>query len=350
MAASPYYIDTFPGREISLNGKKYLYFGGTSYLGLQALERFQRIFIRNIKKYGTCYGASRKSNVRFSIFAKGENKLADLIGSEACITLSSGYLAGQMACKSFNKEEYQLFYAPHTHPALALSYSKDYATYTALNSAIRDHLTSSKTTTPVVFIDTINFSCSHYPNFKNLRSLPISDLILVADDSHGLGILGQYGGGCHAALSHLAPKELVVCGSLGKGWGIQGGAIFGSKRRIAQYMDTDIFAGASPTSPASIATFLEAQTIYMEQRASLKKRIEQFKSNLRTPKSFLHLEGHPAFNYTNNDLTDYLETNRIIVTNFPYPTGDASLISRIVLSAHHTENDIERLTSLINSF
>ena len=320
MTASPYYIDTFPGREISVNGKKYLYFGGTSYLGLQTNDHFQQIFIKNIQKYGTCYGASRKSNVRFSIFEAGENKLANLIGSEAGITLSSGYLAGQLACSSFNKKEYTLFYAPHSHPALSLSTAKTYATFTALDIAIREHLSSNKTTTPVVFMDTIDFSCGNYPSFESLRSLPINDLILVADDSHGLGILGQDGGGCYTAISALAPKELVVCGSLGKGWGIQGGAIFGSKQRISQFMDTALFGGASPASPASIATFMKAQNIYQEQRTSLKKNIEQFKSNLRTPKNFLFMEGHPAFSYSNIALTEHLEVNRVLVTNFPYPS------------------------------
>ncbi len=350
MTVPPYYIDTFPGREISVHGKTYLYFGGTSYLGLQTNEHFQRVFIKNIQKYGTGYGASRKSNVRFSIFEEGENKLANLVGSEACTTLSSGYLAGQLVCKTFSPEKYTSFYAPHSHSALSLTTAKTYATFTALDIAIREHLASNKTTAPVVFMDTIDFSCGNYPNFESLKALPINDLILVADDSHGLGILGQDGGGCYTALSTLAPKELIVCGSLGKGWAIQAGAIFGSKQRISQLMDTALFGGASPASPASIATFLEAQNIYHQQRASLKLRIEQFKGNLNTPRSFLFMEGHPAFSYSNNALTDHLEANHLLVTNFPYPEEDASLMSRIVLSAHHTENDIERLSTLVNSF
>ena len=346
-----HYIDTFPGREIPINGKKYLYFGGTSYLGLQTNEEFRQVFIKNIQKYGTCYGASRKSNVRFSIYEKAENKLAGLVGSEACITLSSGYLAGQLVCKFFQDEQrYKLFYAPHSHPALFLSPTRTYTTFMALDIAVREHLDSKETAVPVVFMDTIDFSCGNYPGFGSLRSLPLEELILVADDSHGQGIIGEQGGGCHAALSALAPKELIVCGSLGKGWGLQGGAIFGNKKRIYQLMADELFGGSSPASPGSMATFLEAQAIYRQQRELLKKKIAQFKNSVKALENFLFMEGHPAFTFSNKELADYLEANRVIVTSFPYPSEDDPIMSRIVLSAHHTEKDIDLLVSLIKRY
>src|SRR5690606_30601361 len=150
--------------------------------------------------------------------------------------------------------------------------------------------------------------------------------------------------------SALAPKELIVCGSLGKGWGLQGGAIFGSKKRISQFMATDVFGGGSPANPASMATFLEAQAIYRQQRELLKKNIAQFKNNLKIPEAFLFMEGHPAFTFSNKELADYLEANRIIVTNFPYPSENDPIMSRIVLSAYHSEKDIDRLVNLINRY
>ena len=91
-----YTIDGFPGRTITKDGKELLYFGGTSYLGLQTDADFQSIFIENIKKYGTAYSASRKSNIKISIFDEVDQYLAEMVGSKACISMSSGYLAGQL--------------------------------------------------------------------------------------------------------------------------------------------------------------------------------------------------------------------------------------------------------------
>ena len=185
-----HYIDGFPGREIEVKGTKYLYFGGTSYLGLQSEEEFQNIFIDNIKKYGTNYGASRKSNVRISIYEKAEALLSNIVGSEAALTLSSGYLAGQFIAQNFNKPEYKLFYAPNTHSALYNNYNKPHVTYADLNSAIREHLSLNRKIEPVVFLDSIDFDGSNYPNFNGLKDLPLDKIILIADDSHGIGIIG----------------------------------------------------------------------------------------------------------------------------------------------------------------
>ena len=46
-----HFIDDYPGHEITIQGEKHLYFGSTSYLGLQFDAKFQNIFIKNIKKF-----------------------------------------------------------------------------------------------------------------------------------------------------------------------------------------------------------------------------------------------------------------------------------------------------------
>ena len=111
------YVDSFPGREITIAGKKHLYFGGTAYLGLQTDDSFKKLFMENVRKYGTNYGASRKSNVRLSVFRKAERHLSTLVGAEACVTLSSGYLAAQFTAQALNVKTHRFFYAPNSHPA-----------------------------------------------------------------------------------------------------------------------------------------------------------------------------------------------------------------------------------------
>ena len=135
-----YWTDSFPGRSVMVENKEYLYFGGTSYLGLQTDTTFQDIFIKNTRIFGTNYGASRKSNVQISVFEKAENHLAKLVGSEACITLSSGYLAGQLVSQFLSNSKHPFFYAPNTHSALYQHKIKTYDTFAALNTALRAQL------------------------------------------------------------------------------------------------------------------------------------------------------------------------------------------------------------------
>ncbi|MEO1013023.1 MAG: pyridoxal phosphate-dependent aminotransferase family protein, partial [Bacteroidota bacterium] len=280
-----YKTDSFPGRELMVKGRKFLYFGGTSYLGLQTDSIFQEAMIRNLRKYGTNYGASRNSNIRFSIYKKAEAHLAQTVGSESAVTLSSGYLAGQFVAQYFNTAKHKLFYAPNTHSALHLATNKKQAvTFASLNIAIREHLEGKSKSVPVVLLDSIDFSGAHYPDFEGLKTLPLEKVILIADDSHGMGVVGTEGGGVFRALRSLRPKELIVCASLGKGFGIQAGAIFASKSRTEQLVRTPFFGGASPTAPANLATLLECDSLYSQKRKKLRQHIHTLLGLLGNPK------------------------------------------------------------------
>ncbi|HDZ13794.1 hypothetical protein LCGC14_1072770 [marine sediment metagenome] len=343
-----HYIDSFPGRTISIQGRTYLYFGGTAYLGLQTDSTFQNLFIENIKRFGTNYGASRKSNIKLSIFEEAERHLARQVGAKSCVTVSSGYLAGQLVAQSMTSKAHRFFYAPNAHSALYPIKSKSYTTFTALNIALREHLRVQNDIVPVVFLDAIDFSGCNYPDFTPLKMLPLDKIILVVDDSHGIGIVGDNGGGVFSILNQLQIKELLVCCSLGKGFGIQAGAVFGKVERISQLMDTSFFGGASPAAPAALATLLEAEQIYTENREQLHKHIARFQGSLKNPEKFNGMVGHPAFSFSDVQLTEYLEQEGIILTNFPYPEQHSQLMSRIVISAHHKDDDIDKLTTLLN--
>ncbi|WP_297702782.1 pyridoxal phosphate-dependent aminotransferase family protein [uncultured Eudoraea sp.] len=344
------YINSFPGREIIVGQKKFLYFGGTAYFGMQTDREFQNIFIANIQKHGTNYGASRKANVQLSVYRDAETHLSKWVGSEDCTVLSSGYLAGQLICSLFSGKQYELFYTPNSHSALYQSNVKPYITYSALHIALRDHLSSNKEAIPVILLDSIDFSGYNYPQFHGLTSLPLNKCILVADDSHGIGQIGPGNSGVFQILSNFKPKELLICCSLGKALGIDAGAIFGTNKRLKQVIKTDFYAGASPPSPASMATLIESEEIYKYKKKILDYNMSLFLNQINDNKKFSFIQGFPVFGYSDPELTKFLYNNGIIVTDFNYPSEEASLKSRIVLTALHTEKDISKLTSLINSF
>lgn len=345
-----HYIDDFPGRKITIQGQKYLYFGGTAYLGLQTDEKFQNVFIKNIKKFGTNYSASRKSNVRLTVYEKAETLLAKIMGCEAAVTLSSGYLAGQFIAQNFNNPEYKLFYAPDTHSALYNNYKKPFATFGDLNDSIRDHIAHNEKVIPVLFIDSIDFDGCNFPEFVGLKGLPLDKVILIADDSHGIGIIGENSEGVFGTLQKFNVKELIVCCSLGKSYGIQAGAILGASKRINQLSATAFFGGASPASPSSVATFIDAQSIYHSKRKQLLSNIGYFEKLVQNMAFFRSIKGHPTYTFQDAQLTYFLVNKGFILTNFNYPEESSSVMSRIVLSSHHTENDIELLSFAINAY
>ncbi|MBT8320944.1 MAG: aminotransferase class I/II-fold pyridoxal phosphate-dependent enzyme, partial [Eudoraea sp.] len=221
-------LDQFPGPRFSLKGKPYLYFGGTAYLGLQSDPVFQECYMENIRRYGTHYGASRNANVQIAIYDEAEQMLKKAVGAEAALTLSSGYLAGQLLATYFNHPDYTLFYTRESHAALYQSTIPAFSSYSELREVLGQHL-STQTTTPVLFMDTLENKEASYQHFDALMDLPLSECFIIADDSHGFGVMGEEGSGAFSILSQLKPKALLVCFSMGKAIGVPAGAVVGSK-------------------------------------------------------------------------------------------------------------------------
>ncbi len=347
---TPHKLGNIPGRTITINNKQYHYFGGTAYLGLQSHQPFVELFLKNVSQYGFHYGASRKSNVSLGIYAEAEKHLSTWIGSEACITLSSGYLAAQLIVQTFLQQGHSLFIAPNAHHSLYSYGAIKTNTHEELKNKIENELRQSRALPPVVLFDTLDFSKKGYPDFEELKKLPLDKIILVGDDSHGIGIVGKEGKGCYGPLKKLGVSNLLVCSSLGKGLGIQAGAIFGSTKNIDVIRETSFYGSASPPLPAFMATLIDAFNIYKTRRLKMVENLTLFKKSLNKFSLFTHIDGHPTFEFQNPELVKYLESKNFIITNFSYPNKDSKITSRIVLSAHHTKSDIERLANCINTF
>jgi 7-keto-8-aminopelargonate synthetase-like enzyme len=150
-------------------------------------------------------------------------------------------------------------------------------------------------------------------------------------------------------LKALQPKELLVSCSLGKGFGVQAGAVFGANQRIAKLTDSEFFGGASPATPAAMGTLLQAEKIFAKKRLILQDRIAMFLKKTNNANKFHWMQGHPAFSYGNPEFTEHLEQQGIIVSNFSYPNEAASVVGRIVIGAGHKKEDLQRLISVVNA-
>ncbi|THV59551.1 pyridoxal phosphate-dependent aminotransferase family protein [Flagellimonas alvinocaridis] len=343
-------LDRIPDRTIVVDDKEYLYFGGTSYLGLQSHPPFIELFLKNVQQYGLHYGASRKSNVRLEVYRKAEDFLGNWVGSEDCITLSSGYLAAQLVVQTLLQQGHSVIAASNAHTALLTDKIIMTNSVEDLQDQVSKSLEQRLGPAPVILFDTIDFSGGQFPNFETLQGLPLDKVILVGDDSHGIGLVGNEGNGCYARLKQLNPLQLIVCCSLGKGLGIQSGAIFGAKSTIEMFGNTAFFGAASPTSPAFMGTLMEARTIYNERRNIVMEHLKMFEDSYTFSTPFSHLAGHPTFEFCNPSLAQFLKDHGFIFTNFNYPDENGPIISRIVLSAYHSKEDVQKLITCLNSF
>lgn len=341
-------IESLSGRTLQIEEQTYLYCSGTSYLGIQAHPVFHRYLLEGISKYGSNYGGSRRSNLLFSVFEEAEAHLADLVGREAALTFSSGTLAAQ-ALTQHLAQTHQLFYVPKTHPALFQSPSlANRVADTNWQATLVEQLKNASK--PVAILcNAIDPLYVQKIDFSWLNTLPENQkTLLVIDDSHGLGIVGEKGQGSASLLVVPSSIELVVVASLAKAYAIPGGAIMASKERIKAIENTALFGGASPIVPAYLDAFLKSKNLYINQLQTLRARIQQLLNRLPKRSEIYYQPDYPVFRLLSDSLVKALEKNKVLISSFAYPTAESPLLHRLVLNALHEEEDVERLIEIMN--
>jgi 8-amino-7-oxononanoate synthase len=339
-------VNKSPDRIISVAGEEHLYFGGTNYLGITTLPEFQTILLASFQKWGTSYGSSRSANIQLSVYKTAEDLLAKQIGTEAAVTISSGMLAGKLALELLQQTTDLVFYFPNTHPALLSTSSLPLIENEKLNPKLYDAEISKigivADAIPSLEVTPIDLSI--------LLEIPKDkEITLILDESHSIGILGDEGQGvlCQYQLPNVHRK--ISTASLGKAFGLSGGVIAGDLDFISELKKQQTFIGASGMNPAFLETYINAQDLYEVQRQKLQLNLSYVESNLTPNSAFTFVAAYPAIYFDNNELLNLLLENKIIPTSFPYPTASGKL-SRIVISAHHTKEDLDAMVKQLNIF
>lgn len=351
--ADKVYTDQLPGRTLVVNGEEFLFFSGTSYLGIPVNEQFRHCVLDGMARYGTNYSSSRNSNLQLRVFEEAEEYLASYTGAEAAFTMSSGYLAGQALVQTLQGNGH-FIYAPNTHPALWRSTADDVTgNYDAWVGPMLQQVQALQEQHIILVCNSLDPLKARNHGFSWLSSLPTDKQItLIVDDSHGFGVTGEDGAGVYAQLkARLQPNvRLVVASSMGKALGIPAGVVLGDKELVDRLRHSHYFGGASPAIPAYLHAFLQCESLFKEARHKLFSNIAYFLQHLDQPGQFSYFDRYPVFGVQQQRLASYLQEHGVIISSFRYPTPAGDPITRVILSSAHREEDILRLTELINRF
>ena len=259
-------------------------------------------------------------------------------------------MAGQILRDYFAAGDFELFHYPHSHAALRISNDFEFEAAEDLKLSLLNYLKKTTHKTPVLLFDSISFSPDHFPDFKFLKGLPLQDIVLVADDSHGMGVVGKSGNGSYTELKNLGAKDLIVCCSLAKGLSTPAGSIFGSKELLERIRQRPVFAGASPAHPAAVANLGASLKQVSLQHKQLKANVDYFVKHLKKTDFLNFNPGHAGFNFDDQRLVNYLSSHGIIVTDFEYAGGGKNRLTRIVITASHTTDNLDKLIYRIHRY
>lgn len=349
--ATTFVSDRFSSNHVEIGGKEYLFFSGTSYLGLNHNEELRNHIIEGLSLYGASYGSSRNSNLQLKVYEEAEKALAKFAGSPAAMTVSSGFAAGQLVVNAFRGNHHFLF-APDTHPAVCLepgdAYPGDFGQWAGEIAGMVAHIASPDVAIVCNAVDPL--FCNRM-DFDWVHALPADKrIVLIIDDSHGLGVTGENGGGIYSSIQHGDNIKLVVISSLAKAMGLPGGVILGDRETIAFLQKSTAFRTASPMAPAFLYAFSRSTAIYAGALKKLQENITFFTQQYPVNERFRYLPDYPVFYTAESRLPDFLNEKKIIISSFPYPKADSDIITRIIINANHNTADIGRLADCLKTF
>jgi len=184
-------------------------------------------------------------------------------------------------------------------------------------------------------------------------------LITIVDDSHGVGAFGQTGRGTE---EYAGAKADVLIGTLGKGFGVNGGYVTSSPEVIRYLRESaPMYIYSNPITVSEAAAALRAIDIVdspegLQILKHLREMTKLFEDGLKSA-GYETIEGeHPVVplmvrdTQKTSDLVRHLKENGVLATglNFPVvPKGDEEI--RFQISADHTRSDIETVLDVLKS-
>jgi 8-amino-7-oxononanoate synthase len=327
--------------SITLEERQYLYFGGTAYLGIPQHASFLAFYLEGITKFWLNNGTSRNNNIQLGLYDDAERYAAAQFGAAAALITSSGYLAAQLTVKFFSRTE-GLLYAPQTHPALwagqKLITEGNFSEW-ARKSVEKINTSDQKDW--VLISNSLNNLFPERYDFSFIKEiLPGRSVILIVDDSHGIGILDG-GKGIFNQIPKTAEVEVIVVASMAKALGLDAGIILGSEKIIRQLKTSNEFLGASPPAAAGLFAFMQAGEIYQQELEKLLELSVRFASQITS--DWQYVPGFPVFYHPDGKTFERLLAHNILISSFPYPDPQSEPVNRVVLSSWHTKENINQL-------
>jgi 8-amino-7-oxononanoate synthase len=259
---SPYYhvVDQAEGVKVTVGGRPMLMMTSNEYLGLSQHPKVKEAAVEAVRQWGTSPCGSRLANGSRRYHIELEDELAAFLGKEACHVTAAGYLACMASISSLAQRGDALIVDKSVHSSLwdGISLSGttiERFTHNDVNSlrALLEQLDPGQP--KIIVVDGVYSMEGHIAPLPDLVEIARGyEAMIVVDDAHGFGVLGQQGRG---VLNHfgLNPEVELVTGSFSKSLASTGGFIAGN-RFLIEYLRSSsrqIIFSAALAAPAAAA-------------------------------------------------------------------------------------------------
>lgn len=359
-------VDSPQASHITIDGRDYLAFSSNDYLGLANHPDLIESAGEGARRYGVGAGASHLINGHSCAHHMLEEALAQFSGFPQALLFSTGYMANIGAVTALVGREDAIFADKLNHASLndaALLSRARFMRYPHLDlAALERCLAATDVRRKLVISDAVFSMEGDIAPIPELVALCEKyHALLLLDDAHGFGVLGEQGRGSlfmpHRGKRHS--PNIVYMATLGKAAGVSGAFVAAQAdviETLIQSARSYIYTTATPPLLAhALLTGLKLIEQDEWRREALARNIAQLRESLRSLPWKLLPSSTPIQPLLIGDnaetvrISQGLRDRGMLVPAIRPPTvpqGTARL--RISLSAAHQPYDVSCLTQALH--
>lgn len=270
-------LESDQGSKVVINGKEVIQLSSNNYLGLTTHPRLVKAALEAVEKYGAGTGSVRTIAGTFTMHEQLEEKLAKFKHTEASLVFQSGFTTNQGVLSAILSPEDVVISDALNHASIidgirltkAARKVYKHVDMEDLERALKESTEYRKRL--IVTDGVFSMDGNIAPLDKIVELAEKYDALVMVDDAHASGVLGENGRG---TVNHfgLDGRVHIQVGTLSKAVGVLGGYVASSRSLIDYLIHKGrpfLFSTSHP--PAVTAACDEAIQVLLEEPELIEK-------------------------------------------------------------------------------
>jgi 8-amino-7-oxononanoate synthase len=279
--------------HISMEGKEYLYFGGTNYLGIAHRRELLDAATQAFEKFGFSAGASRLTSGENDLLLSLEKTLAEFAQEQSSLVLPAGFMANRAVVDGINSEVDYWIISKYGHGSIksAVEHTGKALFVDELQAnvldqrSLRGRLGLPQNARLGFFAEPIDPLLGSLYDCRALNSSLEYRDYLVLDEAHSFGVLGAGGRGVLEHFRVQSTPQIIRTGTFSKALGAQGGFVLAARSVIDKIkLNSYSYKVSTPLTPVAAAASLASLTVLRGDAAgtveALRKNIQYTNDSL----------------------------------------------------------------------
>jgi 8-amino-7-oxononanoate synthase len=278
-------LDSPQGAEVVVDGRRLLSFCSNDYLGLANDSRVIAALQRGAGQYGVGSGASHLVTGHCRAHHALEEELADFVGARRALLFSTGFMANLGVVMALAERHSLIAEDRLNHASLIdaarLARARTRRYPHADVGALRRQLGPEQRLS-LILTDAVFSMDGDVAPLEALAALAREHgAWLLADDAHGLGVLGPQGRGSLAAAGLAPAGELILMGTLGKAFGVFGAFVAGDADLVELLIQRARSYIYTTALPAAVAEAVRAALAVVRAEGWRRERLRELIARFR---------------------------------------------------------------------